>query len=276
MGAMKIITGYRNEPHVTSEQMRAINQAIFGIEPCYIAKLDSEYNLNAEIVNANTVKISAGLLMMHGCAAYIAPGFHELLSIANGSQSMSRKDLIVARYTKDASTGVENVELAVITGTPATSNPTRPSCADNGGIDSGTTLRECALYEVNIEGITISSITPLVNTLPPRAEMLTTLSSLVTQVGTMPKLYIWNSQGELETGITGMKSKELFLFRGAGTLASDLDMGTGTRECFGIGWRPASNTVFLLTVCSASLYYCVHRTDGTGTTHRPVNLTADV
>ncbi len=276
MGAMKIITGYRDEPHVTSEQMRAINQAIFGIEPCYIAKLDSEYNLNAEIVNANTVRISAGLLMMHGCAAYIAPGFHESLSIANGSQSMSRKDLIVARYTKDASTGVENMELAVITGTPATSNPTRPSCADNGGIYSGTTLRECALYEVSIEGITISSITPLVKTLPPRAEMLTTLSSLVTQVGTMPKLYTWSNQGELETEIAGMRSKELFLFKGTGTLSLDLGMGSSAHECFGIGWRPTSNSVFLLTVCYGGLYYCVHRTDGTGSTHRPVNLNADV
>lgn len=276
MGAMKIITGYRGEPHVTSEQMRAINQAIFGIEPCYIVKMDSDNNLNAEIVNANTVRISSGLLMIHGCAACIAPGFNEFLSIANGSQSMSRKDLIVARYTKDASTNAENVELAVITGTPAASNPTRPSCADNGGIDSGTTLRECALYEVNVEGITISSVTPLVKTLTTRAEILTTLSSLITQVGTMPKLYTWRYAGELETEIARMKSKELFLFKGTGTLSLDLGMGSSAHECFGIGWRPAETTVFLLTICYGSLYYCVHRTDGTGSTHRPVNLNADV
>ena len=176
----------------------------------------------------------------------------------------------------DASTGVENMELAVITGTPATSNPTRPTCADNGGIYSGTTLRECALYEVNIEGITISSITPLVKTLPPRAEILEILTSLETQVGTMPKLYTWSHGGELETEIARMKSKELFLFKGTGTLSIDLDMGPDTHECFGIGWRATSTTVFLLTVCYGGLYYCVHRTDGTGNTHRPVNLNADV
>ena len=121
---MNIITGYRAEPHITAQQDRDINSAVF-TTGTYILNIGSK--MAATIVSANEVEIADGLVIAQGCAAEIARGTSESMSIDNGDQGMLRKDLIVLRYTKEASTGVEDMELAVIKGTPAASNPAVPS-----------------------------------------------------------------------------------------------------------------------------------------------------
>jgi hypothetical protein len=116
--------------------------------------------MSATIVSANEVTIADGIAIAQGCAAEIARGTSESMTIDNGTQGQLRKDLIVLRYTKDASTGVEDMELAVIKGTPAASNPATPTYT-RGTIADGDTLVEFPLYEVNLSGITIQSVIPL-------------------------------------------------------------------------------------------------------------------
>ena len=152
---MNIITGYKGTPHVTAQQDRDINSAIF-TNGVYILNIGSK--MAATIVSANEVTIADGLIIAQGCAAEIARGTSESMTIDNGTQGQLRKDLIVLRYTKDASTGVEDMELAVIKGTPATSNPSVPTYT-SGSIADGDTLVEFPLYTVNISGITIQSVT---------------------------------------------------------------------------------------------------------------------
>lgn len=152
---MNIITGYKGTPHITSQQDRDINSAIFS-DGVYILNIGSR--LAATIVSANEVTIADGLVIAQGCAAEVERGTSESLTIDNGAQGMLRKDLIVLRYTKDASTGVEDMEIAVIKGTPAASNPALPSYA-SGSIANGDTLVEFPLYTVNLDGITLESVT---------------------------------------------------------------------------------------------------------------------
>lgn len=124
---MNIITGYRGEPHVSSQQERDVNIGIFG-SGTYIVNLGS--NMAATVISANEVQIADGLVIAEGCSAEIAKGMSESVTIENGTQGMQRIDLIVVRYTKNSSTAVEDMQLAVITGTPATASPpylpTRP------------------------------------------------------------------------------------------------------------------------------------------------------
>jgi len=154
---MNIITGYKGTPHVTAQQDRDINSAIF-TDGVYILNVGSQ--LSATIVSANEVTIADGIAIAQGCAAEIARGTSESMTIDNGTQGQLRKDLIVLRYTKDASTGVEDMELAVIKGTPAASNPATPTYT-RGAIADGDALVEFPLYEVNLSGITIQSVTLL-------------------------------------------------------------------------------------------------------------------
>lgn len=156
---MNIISGYRGEPHVSSQQERDVNIGIFG-SGTYIVNLGS--NMAATVISANEVQIADGLVIAEGCSAEIAKGMSESVTIENGTQGMQRKDLIVVRYTKDAGTGVEDMQLAVITGTPATASPSVPAYT-TGSIANGDTLVEFPLYTVNIDGISIESVTRMVN-----------------------------------------------------------------------------------------------------------------
>ena len=152
---MNIITGYKGVPHITGQQDRDINSAIFSTG-VYILNIGSK--MAATVVSANEVTIADGLAIAQGCCAEIARGTSESMTIDNGTQGQLRKDLIVLRYTKDASTGVEDMELAVIKGTPAASNPATPAYT-SGSIADGDTLAEFPLYTVNLNGITIQSVT---------------------------------------------------------------------------------------------------------------------
>lgn len=152
---MNIITGYRAEPHITAQQDRNVNMGIFG-SGTYIVDMGSK--LAATVVSANEITIADGLLIAEGCTAEVERGTSESLEIANGSQGMLRTDLIVARYTKASGTGVEDMELAVITGTPAASNPADPSY-NTGSIAAGDTLVDFPIYKVSLNGISIETVT---------------------------------------------------------------------------------------------------------------------
>lgn len=156
---MNIITGYKGEPHVTSQQLRDTNIGTFG-GGAYILDVGSQ--MAATVVSANQVDIADGLLVAEGCTAEVARGTTESLAIDNGSQGMLRTDLIVARYTKVASTAVEAMALAVIKGTPAASNPATPAY-NTGLIADGDSPVDFPLYRVNLSGISITSVERLVD-----------------------------------------------------------------------------------------------------------------
>jgi len=157
---MEIITGYRGEPHVTSQQERNTNIGIFGADPKIIKGIDSE--LAATVVSANEVEIADGVFVAEGCTAEIPRGTTESMTIENGEQGMLRVDLIVARYTKTAGTGVESMELAVIKGTSAASNPAVPSY-NTGTIADGDSPVDFPIYRVNLDGISITSVDAMVD-----------------------------------------------------------------------------------------------------------------
>ena len=158
---MNIITGYRGEPHVTSQQLRDTNIGTFG-GGTHILDVGSQ--MTATVVSANQVDIADGLLVAEGCTAEVTRGTTESMAIENGSQGMQRIDLIVARYTKTAGTAVEDMELVVIKGTPAASNPATPAY-NEGLIADGDSPVDFPLYKVNLDGISITSVDALVDTI---------------------------------------------------------------------------------------------------------------
>lgn len=202
---MNIITGYRAEPHITAQQDRNVNMGIFGAGT-HIVNIGSK--MAATVVSANEITIADGLLVAEGCTAEIERGTSESLEIANGSQGMLRKDLIVARYTKASGTGVEDMQLAVITGTPAASNPALPSY-NTGSIVQGDTLVDFPLYTVNLDGISIESVDRMVEYAELASKVV--VDGLVTQMGTVTlntvAKKVTNAINELLTSITGAISR---------------------------------------------------------------------
>lgn len=174
---MNIITGYRAEPHITSQQDRNVNVGIFG-SGTHIVNVGSK--MAATIVSANEITIADGLLVAEGCTAEIERGTTESIAIENGAQGMLRKDLIVARYTKTSGTGVEDMQLAYIAGTPAASAPALPAY-NTGTIASGDTLVDFPLYTVNLNGISIESVERMVDYVELANK--TTVDALSTKMG---------------------------------------------------------------------------------------------
>lgn len=204
---MKIITGHKNEPHVTSQQERDFNIGLLG-SGVHIMSVGAK--MAATIVSANEIAIADGLLIAEGCTATIERGTTESMAIENGTQGMQRIDLIVARYTRDNSSvkPIEDMQLAVITGTPAASAPALPAY-NTGTIASGDTLVDFPLYTVNLNGISIESVERMVDYVELASK--TTVDELVTKMGsgtlaTVAKTVI-AAINELRTTITGIATR---------------------------------------------------------------------
>ena len=170
---MEIITGYMGKPHVTSEQDRDVNIGVVG-GGSYV--LQTGMQLAAEVSSNNEIKIRDGILMHQGCAASIKKNTYDSLTIINGSQGMKRVDLIVARYEKNQDNGVESLDLKVIQGTPAESNPAVPQYTE-GDIQAGDYVADMPMYQVIIDGLNITEVKKVFETAPNLTELNSKLTT---------------------------------------------------------------------------------------------------
>ena len=158
--AIKLITGLKTTADIESGDDGA---RIYGT----VSSSDRVLNVGScweyQIISSNLVRIKDGELLMQGRHARQAPNTYTDLTINNGTQNLFRNDLIVARYTKNSSTGIENVELAVLQGTPG-STATDPTIT-TGNIFEGCEIHEMALYRVSLNGLNIESVTQMFKTL---------------------------------------------------------------------------------------------------------------
>lgn len=152
---MKIITGYTGTKHITPADDAGFHRGIFG-DGDFV--LPSGSQLAATIQSATEVRIADGELVMQGRHARNDSGY-QAVAIANGTQGMYRNDLIVARYTKDASTSVESITLVAITGTASSGTASDPA-HNTGDIENGET-RDFPLYRVKLNGVNIDKVEKL-------------------------------------------------------------------------------------------------------------------
>lgn len=154
--AIKIVTGDQGKPHVTANDDGSFHQGVVGTEDY---ALGVGKKVKATLVSNNSVRIDDGELVMQGVHFRILPGTYENVTINNGNQGQKRKDAIVARYTKDSSSGIENVTLAVLQGTPTTGTPVAPT-PTIGDIRSGALKHEMILYVVELNGLNVVGVEP--------------------------------------------------------------------------------------------------------------------
>ena len=182
---MNIVTGYRGEPHITSQQRRFINQSAFGTGS-YVLPIGSQ--LSATIDSATQVTLADGGVSVQGCVGIIEYGQSEAIQIESGTVGMSRIDLICAEYTKDAN-GIEDLQLVVKTGTPSTGTPNDPENT-SGTIAAGDTVVDFPLYRVTLDGVAIDSVTLI-------APVVDTAETLMQKVGKIPVYWhLWRAQSE--------------------------------------------------------------------------------
>lgn len=154
--AMEVVTGKRGEVHITSAQIQNLNAGIFGTDAVV---LNVGEKLAGEVVSSNTVRVKSGHLINQGVQSCINTNEYEELTFTSGSSGQSRYDLICAHYTKDDSTGVEDVELVVVNGTPVTSGTPEVPTVTRGNILGGALEDYCPTHKVLIKGTSVDSVT---------------------------------------------------------------------------------------------------------------------
>ena len=172
--AIKIVTGDQGKPHVTANDDGSFHQGVVGTEDY---ALGVGKKVKATLVSNNSVRIDDGELVMQGVHFRILPGTYENVTINNGNQGQKRKDAIVARYTKDSSSGIENVTLAVLQGTPTTGTPVAPT-PTIGNIRSGALKHEMILYVVELNGLNVVGVEPAFQVLMSMYEINKYLSDI--------------------------------------------------------------------------------------------------
>lgn len=149
-----LITGYWGEPHVTTENDRGINAAMFGTGR-FVLPVGEEFA--AELIGGNTVRMYDGKLMDNGAAAGIPVGEYVDLLIANAGQGMNRNDLIVFQYEQDSSTLIESGKFVVIQGAETTGTAADPVLTQKDLLSGKADFDQMALWRVSVSGATISA-----------------------------------------------------------------------------------------------------------------------
>lgn len=177
--AIELITGLGDGPHVDASDVGGFQAGIVGEED-YV--LSSGEKLKATVVSNNKIRIAEGEAVMQGRHWRIKPNTYEDATIENGTQNMNRKDAIVARYTKNADTGIEKVELAVLKGTPTSGTAIAPA-QEKGNILEGTMKHEMLLYIVSLKGLNIESVTKEFNMIMSMSKLTECLKDYIIEQG---------------------------------------------------------------------------------------------
>ena len=149
-----LITGYWGEPHVTAENDRGINAAMFGTGR-FVLSVGEQFN--AEYIGNNTIRMYDGKLMDNGAAAGIPVGEYVDLLIANAGQGMNRNDIIVFQYKQDASTLIESGTFVVIQGEETSGTASDPALTQEDLLSGEASFDQMALWRVPVSGTTISA-----------------------------------------------------------------------------------------------------------------------
>lgn len=158
---MHLVTGYAGQEHVTAADMGAFHVALFGSGQFVLGKGNQ---LAATVISNNLIRIMDGDIYMQGRHVRLNEGTYVDLAIENGTQGQLRNDLIVARYTKNSATAVEEVNLVVIKGTAVASNPSDPAYTSGDLISEHDFQNDMPLYRVPLNGLNVGNLVPLFTT----------------------------------------------------------------------------------------------------------------
>lgn len=149
-----LITGYWGEPHVTPENDRGINAAIFGAGR-FVLPVGQQFR--AEYIGNNTVRMYDGKLLDNGAAAGIPAGKYIDFLIPETGQGMNRNDLIIFEYSQDASTLIESGVFKVVSGVETSGTAADPEIYEEDILTDEATLDQMALFRVPVSGAVISA-----------------------------------------------------------------------------------------------------------------------
>lgn len=137
---------------VTARDDAILHTALFGKSDC-ILNVGSQ--MKTSIQSANKVRVSDGAMMFQGHFLRIEKDDYVDLEFENGRTGNTRTDLVVAHF--EISGGEETYDWRVITGAWGGAVPAH----QEGDLYAGDNIAEVPIFQVEIDGLAISSVTTL-------------------------------------------------------------------------------------------------------------------
>ena len=156
------VFAFQGKDHITASQLGRIVEGVAGKGRYVLPTLNQ---MTAEMQTANKVRVGTGDLVMDGRVVTNEAAVD--LTVESGTSGYKRNDLVVCRYTKNASTGVENFAAEVVKGTPTTGTAADPEVTE-GDISTGSASAVMPLWRIPLDGITPGApvrIAPVASTL---------------------------------------------------------------------------------------------------------------
>lgn len=198
-----LITGYKGEAHITAAEVGKFNANLVGTGN-YVFSTGNK--LEYQLISNNCVRIKDGDAMFQGREFYVEE--YEDVVIDTGTADKYRNDLVVARYQKNTSTGVESISLVAIKGTESDTAATDPAYTQ-GSIIAGDNVVDVPLYRVKLTGLNITAVEKIdswVEITPITSLSFANAATYTATIGTS-----WTADGDIFTQtitVTGMKSTD--------------------------------------------------------------------
>nr|DAR51981.1 MAG TPA: hypothetical protein [Caudoviricetes sp.] len=200
------VFAFQGKDHITASQLGRIVEGVAGKGRYVLPTLNQ---MTAEMQTANKVRVGTGDLVMDGRVVTNEAAVD--LTVESGTSGYKRNDLVVCRYTKNASTGVEKFAAEVVKGTPTTGTAADPKVTE-GDISTGSASAVMPLWRIPLNGITPGA--------PVRiAPVASTLKTLGDSVSRSRNALILSE----DVGVSGYKGVISVRHDGFGTVAERYD-----------------------------------------------------
>lgn len=187
------VFAFQGKDHITASQLGRIVEGVAGKGRYVLPTLNQ---MTAEMQTANKVRVGTGDLVMDGRVVTNEAAVD--LTVESGTSGYKRNDLVVCRYTKNASTGVENFAAEVVKGTPTTGTAADPEVTE-GDISTGSASAVMPLWRIPLDGITPGAPVRVA----PVASTLKTLGDSVSQTKTFSFTSPYmETRGQSDTPVT--------------------------------------------------------------------------
>ncbi len=155
--AITIYTPPDSPPHISAEDDAFIYNSLVGGRSGIFG------SLTCTIVNDTRVRLGGGGVINKGYVMYIPSGTTHELTVDEGTQSLSRHDLVVAEFIKGGGSDADLHRFKIIKGTPSAA-PADPPLTTSPLLSKGDTC-QMAIFRIVIDGYTLRRIEPLVQNL---------------------------------------------------------------------------------------------------------------
>ena len=218
------VLAFQGKDHITASQLGRIVEGVAGKGRYVLPTLNQ---MTAEMQTANKVRVGTGDLVMDGRVVTNEAAVD--LTVESGTSGYRRNDLVVCRYAKNASTGVETFAAEVVKGTPTAGAAADPEVTE-GDISAGSAAAVMPLWRIPLDGITPGAPVRIA----PVASTLKTLGDSVSR------------ESFKSNGVTAERVGDVVTLSIANEFSIS-DMWGTTKVCT-LPWKPASQIFFSITL----------------------------